>query len=771
MMSAAPALAQDAGTPSTAPSGVDDAAAAEADADAQGAERSSTTDNSNDIVVTAQRREQLLQDVPIAISALDAETLDARNIADIENLDSYVPNLRVYTGTFAASGIVAIRGGVEISNTPYYDPAVGTYVDGVYIAKAAGNFFRLADIERIEVLRGPQGTLYGRNTFAGAVNIITQRPSGEFGGNVRLGIGNYDQVRGRVNLDLPAIGDFSIKLAGLHDSRDGYVRVVPNPFPTPLAQPGAPSQFERSENTAFRAAIRYQPTTDITVDYALDYNLINATPRAPILVDFARAPLAGALFDPASPSYLGFPAYLYLQDGYSDFTYANGGIFNEPNIERSEVLGHTLIAEFDVGPATLKSISSIRTMDYRNNVDLDGTPLAIATTDLANDYGQESQEFQITGEAGSLNYTAGLYYFHEAGDVRKRGQFFGSARTAIQYYRFETDAYAAYAQVDLRVTDRLTLTGGLRYSYEQKSMRVRQDTLTAAGTTVDYGLREDERSDEAFTPALILQYEPDANVNLYLKYARGFKSGGFNLGSTAAFAITTFDPQTVDSFEGGAKLRFMNGAFQINTAVFFNQIHDQQVNVFRNEGILAAVVVDNAAQGEQLGAEVDFQLRPNDWLRLSGSVGYLDSRYKEYFDRGVDVSDTRAVIFAPEWTLAATAEARLIQRDWGSVFFNVDFSHTSAHFVQAYDVRPRSATIRASAQTTKAEATSLVDVGLRATDIPAFGGTAEINLWVRNLFDTHRRQGGIDFDAALGNLTVAYYNPPRTFGADLTFRF
>lgn len=736
-----------------------------------------------DIIVTAQRREERLQDVPISISAIGGDQLASRNMQGIDRLDSYVPNLRVYHGTYSASSTIAIRGAAEINPGPYFDPTVGTYVDGVYVGKALGNLFNLADLERVEVLRGPQGTLYGRNTFAGAINLISAKPTGEWGGNIKLGTGNYEALRGRFNLNLPRVGDFMVKLSGSIDRQDGYTKVVHNPFRNVAnARPKQISRLEYTNNKAARVAVRYEPESAIVLDYVFDYGGSDATPADTRLNNVAMAPLPGAIFDPASPAYagglvngtyLGFPADLYVQPGYTNFTYANGSVNNAPAEERVRTYGHALTGSIDLGEATLKSITAIRKMHFNNFFDLDGTPLPLAAGSLDNHFRQFSQELQITGETGIITYTAGLFYYKERGKVVNQQQFFGNATTSDLRYKFGGDAYAAYAQVDVKLAEALTLTGGLRYSRESKTMNAALASITEA-TGVAAPIFDPTRrkaTADAWTPTAIVKYDFSHDANIYLKYARGFKSGGFNLGTNAAFAVTAYEPEFVDSFEAGTKLRLAGGLAQINAAVFLNKIKDLQVSVFRNDGIFTASVVDNAAKADVFGAELEMQLRPIEWLQLSGSLGYLDSKYKDYIDAGVDVSKTRAITFAPEISVTASADLRMAKGDWGEVHLLVDYSHVDEHFVQALDVRPRSATVRTSAQTTKAAAMDLLDLTLRINNVETSFGSVEFSIWGKNIFDTHKRIGGVDFGPNFGNLTTAYYNVPRTWGVDLTLRF
>jgi iron complex outermembrane receptor protein len=226
-----------------------------------------------EIVVTAQRREEKLHNVPIAVTALTAAAIAERGITNINDISGFAPNVSfIQSPSFDNETTIAIRGGVTINPAPYWEPAVGVYIDGVYLDKAQGDVFDLVDIDHIEVLRGPQGTLYGRNTLSGAVNLVTQKPTGVFGGDVQATFGNYDLKKGRFSLNLPEFGKLKVKVTGLIESRGGYQDFAPDPFHLPsfLTTRATVGEFNTTDNKASRIAARLDVTDDLTADYTFD---------------------------------------------------------------------------------------------------------------------------------------------------------------------------------------------------------------------------------------------------------------------------------------------------------------------------------------------------------------------------------------------------------------------------------------------------------------------------------------------------------------------
>ena len=371
-------------------------------AQSEGTENSAN--DGNIIIVTAQKREENIQEVPIAISAIGRDYLESRDITSIDNLGALAPNVKFERAPSNKTiSQIAIRGSVTINPAVTWEPAVGLYLDGVYIAKAQGSIFDVADLERVEVLRGPQGTLYGRNSLAGAVNLVTRKPSGELRVSAETSYGNYDYWRGKATVDLPALGPLKIKVSGQIEKRDGFVDVVPDAFGI-LANPPV-NDTNDLDGKSIMVQARLEVTDNLTLDYAYDYTKYNQRPNASQLLSVNTTGGLADIFDPASPSFVGVPLGLFASQQRLDQMTINA----TPLFETSRTYGHSLTATLDLGNAQLKSISAYRDLRWTDSTDLDGSPFDIAFTQRFTDMDSFSQELQLTGTAWDdrLNYVVG----------------------------------------------------------------------------------------------------------------------------------------------------------------------------------------------------------------------------------------------------------------------------------------------------------------------------------------------------------------------------
>lgn len=723
-----------------------------------------------EIVVTAQKRSENIQKVPIAISAVSGEFLNSRAITAIDGLGSIAPNMQI---TRAPSNKtitqISIRGSVTINPAVTWEPAVGLYLNGVYIAKAQGSVFDVADLERIEVLRGPQGTLYGRNALAGAVNLVPRAPSGKFALTAEATYGNYDYWKGRMVLDLPEWNGFSLKLSGQIAKRDGFTRIS--------GVPGV-SRINDLDSKSGMVQLRYQPAgSGFIADYMFDYSNHDQRP------DFAQlysvytdgGPLA--IFDPKSPSYSGIPLAPYVSTTRQKSAVLDGN----PQFERSETYGHALILSVPLGSATIKSTTSYRWMHWSDSLDLDGSPLAVAFTARDTRFHSFSQELQATGKAvnDKLNYVAGLFYYSEyAGTQNPQSFFFGSANY-LSAFGSHTKAFAAYTQVDYAFTDQLKLTLGARYTHEKKDI---SRLLVANGFTVadiPFGAVPDAKYN-SFTPAATLSFQANPDVNIYARYARGFKSGGFN-GETNTFGApgspvdcptqpaelcNPYKPETVDSYELGVKARLLGGKMILNLSAFWDEHKNIQLSVFKADGAAASQVL-NAARARVRGLEAELTVRPIDAITFHGSAAYLDPHYESYIDGGVDVSNNRAFPHAPHYTGSASLDARLARGDWGTFTVSGDVNYTSSYFTYPYPFTGSQQT----AYQTRAAAQTFVNARATLANIPVGGTQAQVSVWGKNLFDSKKPSNFIDFGTSFGGLTVAYFPDPRTYGLTVGVKF
>ncbi|MDB5397237.1 MAG: TonB-dependent receptor [Rhodospirillales bacterium] len=734
-----------------------------------------------EITVVAQRREEKLHDVPIAISAFSAQSLEQRNITSVSGISGLVPNVQIVEAARTTSTQIAIRGGITVNPAAYWEPTVGIYIDGVYVGKNQGNVFDLPDLDHIEVLRGPQGTLYGRNTLSGAINIVTKKPSGEFGGFADFGVGDYGYLTGRLSVDLPKFGRLSVKISAEAGARDGFVDVLGNPNPAVVkAQPRTVGSLDNLNTRSARIAARLDATDSLTFDYVFEFDDARQLPQYQQLYRVAQ----GGLFDPTSPRYVGggpvggqyfgFPLNLYLQPSRSLTSFDNGAVNNGTLYETSLIRSHALTATWELDDIVLKSITAYRQMNWQNSADLDGTPLNVASVQLTTLYHSFSQELQATGKLDRFQYTAGAYYFSDGGPTDNPQQYFGGSTNIDPKYAFTTNSYALYGQVEYNppiLRDRLTLTAGLRYSNENKTGQRSETAVGRPGYIIPPDTSGSKNFDAA-TPLFIVKYNFSDDFNIYAKFSEGYKSGGFNLEApTVAESVRPFDAETVDEYEVGSKLRFFDHRLEVNAAAFWDQRRNMQLSVFVPvQGGAVQSVVRNAGSADIRGLELEVAILPVDWLRLQGTLGYLAPTYNVFINNGVNVASDRAFPYSPPITASISADVTVAETEYGKLDLIMDYSHSDPYYLYPYSLSVDPNTGQ-NARTTKTDVRDLVDIRLRLADIPMPNGTADLSVWTKNLFDDKYRTQMIDFGPSFGGIVNAVYGHPRTIGANLTYHW
>ncbi len=736
------------------------------------------------IIVTAQKRSENVQDVPIAITAIGSQFLESRGIDSIDDLGTIAPNVKFERAPASKTiSQIAIRGSVTINPAITWEPAVGLYLDGVYIAKAQGSIFDIADLERVEILRGPQGTLYGRNALAGAVNLVTKKPSGEAGGMAELTYGSFDEVRLRGVVDLPQMGAFSAKVSGQYRTRDGLIAL------------NAPDGRGRNrtdsiESGSFMVQLRAEIADNITADYTYDYSKSNQTPPFSQLLAVNRNGDPRDIFDPASPSYP-FAGAFFPLDRVADPDRITTASIDAPVYERSRSYGHALTLTVGLGDAELKSITAYRDLAWADGLDLDGSPFPVAFTQRISDYHAFSQELQLTGTAfeDSLAYVLGAFYFDEQAETVNPQTYFGGGVDLDSNYGSNTKAWAIYAQLDYDLTERLKLTLGGRYTRETKDIsrffRVNFDpangiTSPLVVANLPYGAIPDAKFSD-FSPAVTLSYAASDTINLYARFAQGFKSGGFN-GESNVFAAPTADcpsgalelcqpylPEQVDSYEIGVKSRFLDDRLIVNVAAFRNESKDIQLSVF-TATTGAASIIQNAAAARIQGLEIETVLRPVDSLTINASLALLDPEYKRFIDGGIDVSNNRAFPHAPKTTASIGADWRVAAGDWGKFNIYADLNYSSEYFTFPYALTAPTASDQV-AGTSQSQGRTIVNLRATLAEFAVGGMETEISVFVRNLTKEDAPSNFIDFGPGFGGILLGYFPDPRTFGVTAGVRF
>ncbi|MEX6725447.1 TonB-dependent receptor [Parapedomonas caeni] len=658
-----------------------------------------------EIIVTAQKREERLQDTPISISAFTADSLQARSMANLNDLSSFTPNLEINTGrgdAGSSNAAVFIRGVGQYDFIFPTDPGVGIYLDGVYIARSVGGMMDLADVQRIEVLRGPQGTLYGKNTIGGAINIVTSKPSSTLEGNVELTTGSYDRIDARGMISGPLSDTVSAKLSFSSANRDGYGKRLVDGVRT-----------GDIDKDVVRAAINVQPSDNLDILLAADYSRIRQHGPAKVLVGFfpaAVADLYNALGAPYQNAVLGLPADSLFDDRWlTSGDYETNG--TGPARDDADIWGVSATIDWQLSDAVgLKSISAYRDMDTQFGVDMDQTPYPIIDTSNDQKQHQFSQEFQFTGTAfeDRLTWLAGLYYFTEKGrdfatpklmsglyqalellpgplvPLGPEGPFAGGAGNPVNAAldldlattsHIKVTNWAGFAQGTYKVTDTFSLTLGARYTWEKKEYNL-YSYYPASGGVVMPGDTE-SKSWKEFTPKLGIDYKPNPDMLFYASYSKGFKSGGWNPRPLTPASFGSYDPEYLTAYEAGFKSQWLDRRLLVNVATFYSRYKDLQLstNTTDSTGNIL-LVVNNAGKTDLWGFEAEIMARPAAGLDLSASIGYLDNEYKD-LDAGVPWSLDNKLPDAPKWTINLAAQYAFELGDMGALTVRGDAAYKS----------------------------------------------------------------------------------------------
>ena len=619
------------------------------------------------IVVTARRREESLQDTPIAISPFNAETLEARQIQQTQDLERITPSLQFkpagqLSGNTAAS-VVFIRGVGQLDPTAAVDPGVGIYIDEVYVGRAVGGLIDFGDIAGVEVLRGPQGTLFGRNTIGGAILVRSRAPQiGKLSSRARFRVGQDNLYDGFAAFNLPLGDTAAARLAGGFRKRDGYVT---------RAFDGR--DLGNDDSYSVNGGFNWAPSAKSLLFVRADYTKrdengapfviagINEGAPVPAIVSVAAGcPGATMPFLPPGAPHLGPPNVPLINDSrcandfqaLGDFT--SGG--TAPVVSTSEVWGLAGTASLHLtDQVSLKSITAYRSTGSRGVRDADNTPFVILTTDLTTDSKQFSQEVQVRLDYDKVGAIVGGYYFNEATDERASVPLSfpptppiiasilagGPGTRDLQYSDLETGSFAAFGQVSVKPAGGLELAAGLRYTEDRKTYQGTVQNLFPAtrpdpdplptlaipeGGPLFIFNRPFEDTFSALTGSASVQYRWNRSISSYASYSRSFKSGGFNTRYNApppGFVPVPFDQEKVDGYELGAKLD-IGGDFRLNVAAFQADYKDIQL-IFR-QGVVPLLF--NAGEATIKGVEAEFSYRPTSGLILEGGFSTLDDEIK-----------------------------------------------------------------------------------------------------------------------------------------------
>lgn len=768
-----------------------------------------------EVIVTAQKREQNLQDVPIAITAFSADQLAAQGASSIIDVEKSVPNTQLRASRGTNSTLTAFIRGVGQQDPLWgFEPGVGIYIDDVYIARPQGAVLDIIDIERLEVLRGPQGTLYGKNTIGGAIKYVTRKMSGDLRGNISTSVGAFNQRDVKVSSQIPLIDNVlyaGFSVASL--TRDGFGTQFKDYLPSTSGN-GELGEFRRTAENynkdvlAASGTIEYSPGDRWFFKIAADRLEDESNGRCGSR--FANNTVAG-------PNGEFFPATDNVFDSQCGIT----------ELQNVETHGYSFTAKYDVSDAlSFKYVFAEREGNTQTFIDFDGTPLDSFDIPAFYDDEQTTHELQVNFTNDFIAIVGGLYYYDGTaagafdalfGQFSPTGVLSGTQFSNAVSGEVDTESSAIYINANINLSSSLTLTLGGRYTNDEKAADVNRAFLltsnsfpgtTNQGSGISFGdpafdvvtsirtdfNKEDTNDDwNQFTPSVKLGWDANDDVMIYGSYARGFKSGGFDMRADAIVepnAAEGYDPETVDTFEIGLKSQLFNDRLRMNINIFHSDYQDQQVTVQAPApppAFFSSTVV-NAGESTIQGIEFESTLQITDDLVANFAFGYLDAEFEEVTELipvGVDASgnpileevnranrvetvnrNTNEPIIiepwgaqnAPELTGQLGLSYYLNVGDWGTFAFNTALSYRD-------DVRMFESVTSVIDQ----EAYSLWDAGVIWNSVDDHW-TASLH--AKNITDKEYRTGGYNFPATAGeDAILGFYGDPRTWTLTIGYEF
>ena len=701
------------------------------------------------IMVTAQKRIQNINEVPISISTLSSAEISQTGVRQLKDIAEYIPNLSISDGTDFSSE-VTIRGVGANSRNIGFDTRVGVYLDGVYLGQSPALNQELLDLERIEVLRGPQGTLFGKNTVAGAINLISKAPSDEFEGYVGAELGNFGAKQLSASLNIPLSDSVRTKLSFNNQTRDGYV--------TNLATGN--DNINEQDASSFRAQVDYDVSDDLTAKLSVDSM---KSDRASYTGEASTDTFASSI-NAESPN-------VYEISSTTD------------PIEERDIKGVALTLDWSLDTGyDIRSITAFRDSEITYSNDTDYSAIDLIRIGYEDAYEQSSQEFQFISPANSkLEYIAGLYLYKQDSETSRTVYtsplsqiLFGADPNNPTTNRgeVETTTLALFANGEYELSEALKLGFGVRISKEDKDV---DWTINGSGSGAFFiasGSVLDKRTDNHIAPTVSLNYALSDQLNTYIKYGNGYKSGGYNLDFVNAVALEDgieYSKETVDSFEVGLKGSAMKRALSFSLAAFYSEYSDYQVNQFIDLGEgRTSISIRNAAEVQTKGLEAQMSYLVTKELTVNVSAGLLDAEFDSFPGGGAGGSDASGNMLprAPKSSFNIGVQYYYPMDTIGAdLLARLDYSYKDSHYTDVNNLEFQSLPSGDTVPFGEVPSNTLLNgrIGL----ISHNNGWS-VSIWGRNLTDEVYLTNNLrDFFGTL----VDFYGTPRTYGVEFEYSF
>ena len=723
-----------------------------------------------EVIVTARKRVESMQDVPISVTAL-SEQLNRSTVRNLQDVSNFVPNVSIDRIGSNNGVSISIRGISFQETDKSLDPPAGVILDGVYLGTVAGGVLNNFDMERIEVLRGPQGTLFGKNTTAGALNVIRTAPTREWGAKIRLGAGSWDQREAQAVVNMPLTENGGLKLYGHVNDRDGYIDnnyLDDDIGEVDYQQIGGTVSYNITEKFDLTfTAERIEDDSDLGA-----YANFNKFTDVACLVSIGGVPDFGI---PPDASGAPFGSGCGELDPESDEDHSS---VNAPNSAEVTNDFYNLTMNWDIGNWLLTSVTGYVDRDEDFRLEYDASQVEVLTVLAKQDYEQFSQELRADGNiTDNINLTAGLYYwdseyeqFQEAFDLwyylgigfGPEGGLWPGAVSQPLDGKGENTSYAAFASVDWQLTDRLMLNIGGRYTYEERKLETAVPgfnlnlpdgsvlPIVPAGPLQNF---DDDWTE--FSPRVALSYDVTDDLMVFGSFSSGFKSGGFFARTQNVNDINSYDPETVDTYELGMKSEWLENRFRFNATIFYSEYDDKQEETIVNlGGGNVTTIVNNAADAELSGVELEFVAQITTGLTGFLNYGYLDAEFNDFTvadseGNEVDNSDLE-LRNAPENTFGAGLD----------YYLQLSFGELGVHY--NYWWRDEYHTVLNN------DPAGLIDsAGFHNASIDlSFGERYKLSVYGRNIGD--ERYARV---VPIGVTTWGNYNPGDQYGVEFTAEF